>query len=102
MRLGNVLEKPILTEKSVGLGESGRYSFRVRKDATKGAVAGAVEKAYGVEVKDVKILVMPGKTRRIRNSSNVFTKVPNWKKAVVRVKSGQKIDLFTKLLGEKK
>jgi len=101
MRLGNVIEKPILTEKSVGLTEAGRYTFKVNKAASKGSVASAVRETFGVDVVDVKILLMPGKTKRVRGSGNSFTKTPNWKKAVVRIKPGQKIDLFTKLMGEK-
>jgi large subunit ribosomal protein L23 len=101
MRLNNVLEKPIMTEKSVGLTQAGRYSFKINKAATKASVAKAVKDLFGVDAKSVKILVVPGKTRRVRGTSNSFTKTAGWKKAVVQVKAGQKIDMFSKLMGEK-
>lgn len=102
MKLRGVLEKPILTEKSVSLTDTGKYTFMVNRKAGKAAVAKDISSEFGVEVVDVKILIVPGKTRRVRGNANRFTKTAGWKKAVVTLKPGQKIDIFTKLLGEKK
>lgn len=102
MRVNDILERPILTEKSVNSqAEFNRYAFKVNKKASKGAIVEAVEKAFGVEVEEVKTMIMPGKKRRKRGT-NVFKKTPSWKKAIVKVKGGQKIDMFTSLLGDNK
>ncbi len=102
MRLNDIIERPILTEKTVNLqAESNRYAFRVNKKASKGAISDAVESTFGVDVEEVKTLIMPGKKRRKRGT-NVFIKTPSWKKALVRIKDGQKIEMFTSLLGENK
>lgn len=102
MRLTGIIEKPILTEKSVNTqAEFNKYAFKVNRKASKGAVAEAVEKLFGVNVVDVTTMIMPGKRRRLKNK-NLFKKTPSWKKAIVKIKDGQKIDMFTSLLGENK
>ena len=102
MRLNNIVKRPIVTEKSVSaVSEHNRYTFEVDKKASKGAVANAVNKMFGVEVTDVRTMVMPGKKRRVKGTPTL-TKTPSSKKAVVTLKDGQKIDLFTSLMGEKK
>ena len=99
MKHDNIILKPIVTEKSVGIqAENNRYTFAVVKNASKGAVAKAIEDMYGVNVLDVRTSIMPGKRRRIRGTAK-FTKTTSWKKAVVTLKSGQKIDVFTSLMG---
>jgi len=102
MRLGKVIEKPILTERSVGMTSEGRYTFRVNKKATKGSISDAVTKMFNVEVKGVRTSIVPGKRKRVAKRANIFTKRSTWKKAVVTIKEGQKIDMFNKLLGENK
>ena len=98
MRLGNIIQMPIISEKSVALTEFDRYTFRVNKQASKGAIATEIETMYDVDVKKVRTMVMPGKKRRIRKTSQFIT-TPSWKKAIVTVESGQKIDLFSSLIG---
>ena len=98
MRLSNVLEKPIITEKGVKSTENDDYAFRVNKKASKGAIASAVNEMFGVDVISVRTMVMPGKRRRVRGT-NKFIKTRSWKKALVRIKEGQKIDMFASLIG---
>ena len=98
MRLTNVIEKPIITEKGVHMTGMDRYVFKVSKAASKGAIANAVNDMFGVDVLDVRTMIIPGKKRRIRGAKG-FMKTQGWKKAVVRVKSGQKIDMFSSLIG---
>ena len=91
MRVNNNILKPIVTEKSVV--RPGEYVFKVNMAASKGSVANEVEGTYGVKVTDVRTMIVRGKKRRIVGSSR-FRKTQNWKKAVVKLKDGQTIDLF--------
>ena len=96
MQLNNVLQKPVITEKSVALTDTqNRYVFKVRSDATKGKIADEVEKTFKVDVLDVKTIMMPGKKRRIPRTSK-FRKTKGWKKAIVKIKDGQKIEVVAK------
>ncbi|MBI4304791.1 MAG: 50S ribosomal protein L23 [Chloroflexi bacterium] len=91
MRIGQVLKRPVVTEKSTILQEKGKYVFQVQNAATKPQIASAVEKAFNVSVVDVNVLTVRGKTKRfgIRR-----TRTPDWKKAIVTLKQGDQIQLF--------
>ncbi len=91
MRINNVIKKPIVTEKS--LRNPGEYAFMVNMQASKGAVVNEVERTYGVDVMDVHTMIVRGKKRRIAKTSR-FGNSGNWKKAIVKLKEGQTIDLF--------
>ena len=85
-----VLVEPILTEKSTFLSEGDQYTFKVSKRTNKKEIAKAIEEKYKVDVVKVGIISVPRK--KIKSG-----RTPGWKKgfkkAVVRVKSGQKIEL---------
>ena len=90
--LSEVIQKPILTEKSSLLTEEkNTYCFEVRKQSNKTDIKNAVEKYFDVKVKKVWTSVNPGKVKR---SGRTFKKFPSWKKAYVQVEDGQKIELF--------
>lgn len=92
MNLNHVIKGPIITEKLDQAREKYRqYSFLVAKDATKHDVRRAVESAFKVGVTDVRTLIMRGKTKRIGRS---IGKRSNFKKAIVTLKDGDKIELF--------
>ncbi len=95
MRVSNIVEKPIMTEKTMALEAEGRYAFRVNLRSSKGSVAKEVNRLYGVDVENVRTMIMPGKKRRIVGTSR-FVKTKKWKKAIVKVKPGQKIELAGK------
>lgn len=95
MRLNNVVIKPLITEKSVNKASDNRYTFKVDLKASKYSVANEIKRMYNVDVIDVKTMVMPGKQRRILKT-RLYSKTNNWKKAVVKVKDGQSIDVFPK------
>jgi len=96
MQLNNILLKPIITEKGVSLTtEQNRYVFKVGIQATKGQIADEVAKSFKVDVINVKTIVMPGKKRRIPRTSK-FRKTKGWKKAIVKIKDGQKIEVVAK------
>lgn len=88
----DILRKPLITEKAVLDKEKfGRYAFEVSLDASKHAIRKAVEGFFKVKVTDVKTMIVRGKVRRV---SRYFGKRPNWKKAIVTLAKGQKIEMF--------
>ncbi|MGV7220679.1 MAG: 50S ribosomal protein L23 [Nitrospinales bacterium] len=90
--LYKVLEKPLVTEKSTqALAETNRVSFRVKRTANKHQIKEAVEKIFSVTVLDVNTLVVKGKNRRFGRS---IGKTKPWKKAIVHLGQGDKIDIF--------
>ncbi len=86
-----VLKRPLISEKNTTLGAYHQYAFEVDKSANKFEIAEAVAKRFAVEVVRVRTLVQRGKLKRL--GKNVGKK-PNFKKALVTLKEGQKIDLF--------
>ncbi|MBI4249524.1 MAG: 50S ribosomal protein L23 [Elusimicrobia bacterium RIFCSPLOWO2_12_FULL_59_9] len=92
-----ILQRPLITEKSTWLKEKfNQYVFRVHADATRNQIKQAVETLFKVEVEKVRTATMPGKMRRL---GRFVGKRSDWKKAFVRVKSGQKIDLASEAGG---
>lgn len=86
-----ILKRPILTEKSRELSKKGQYVFEVDKTANKKEIKKAVEKVFNVEVLNVKILKVPSKKRTYRGISG---EKKGYKKAIVKLKEGQKIEIF--------
>ena len=86
-----VIKMPIVTEKVTAASEHNQYAFKVDNRATKTDVKQAIEAIYGVKVVDVKTQV-----RRERDRTYKYGKVEGktWKRAMVRVADGQKIELF--------
>ncbi len=86
----NVIKKPLLTEKGSRMSErENKYSFRVAKSANKVEIRKAVEELFKVKVTGVNTLMMRGKKKRVRHRVG---KTPDWKKAVVTLGQGDKID----------
>lgn len=87
-----VLKRLITTERSAALREGqNKYTFEVLVGASKGLIATEVAQTYQVEVEQVNIMIMPGKKRRLSRTQR-FIRTPKWKKAVVKIKEGQKIE----------
>ena len=91
MQLYEVLRRPLITEKNTRLQSEGRYAFEVAARANKQQIKQAVEAAFKVSVTAVNTMTMPGKKRRI-GKGQVMTSP--WKKAIVILKPGDKIELF--------
>lgn len=91
--------KPIITEKITALTEkSGRYGFMVLKSANKLEIKDAVEKAYGVTVKEVNTIIRPAKMRsRYTKSGIINGSNPSYKKAIVTLAKGETIDLYSNI-----
>ena len=88
----SVLLKPVISEKSVMETERNNYTFAVAKDANKFQIKAAVEEQFKVDVLGVRVLsVKPKQKRRGRRQMGT---VPGWRKAVVTIAAGQKIELF--------
>ena len=88
----DVVIRPMITEKATRLGGENKYMFEVRSEANKTQIKDAVEKGFDVKVTDVNGMVMKGKPRRARG--NRIKRRPDWKKAVVTLIPGDKIELF--------
>lgn len=88
-----ILKRPIISEKSLTGASYGEYTFEVSLKATKEQIAKAVKEIFGVDVLGVKTLVVKGRTKKaLKTRKNI--KISAWKKAIIKIKSGQKIDLF--------
>jgi len=86
-----ILRRPVISEKSTLLQEGHKYTFEVMRRANKQQVKEAVEKAFKVSVVSVNIMTVPGKRRRVGRREVIG---PSWRKAVVTLEPGQKIEFF--------
>ena len=91
MHLYEVLRRPLITEKNTMLQAQGKYVFEVAEEANKHQIKQAVEKVFKVKVMAVNVMTVPGKMKRVGRRM-VLT--PSHKKAIVTLKSGDKIELF--------
>ena len=96
-----VFKRPLVTEKTLGLAGRGWYTFMVDPDADKNEIAKAIGAFYNVQVVDVRTVSMHGKTRRTGKYMR-YVKKSDWKKAMVRLVKGQKIDVFEVTPNEEK
>jgi len=86
-----IIKKPLHSEKSVEDREAANtFHFRVDKKANKIQIKEAIEKLFDVKILDVRTINRSGKKRKYRNK--VF-KTSSWKKAIVTLKEGDRIDL---------
>ena len=86
-----ILQEPVITEKIARESEKfGKYAFRVHPDANKKQIKAAVEKIFNVHVTRVNSLNNSGKWRRVRHQPG---QTSDWKKAIVTLKSGEKIGI---------
>jgi len=90
--LRKVIKRPLITEKGTRLrDEQNKYLFEVAGSANKIQIKEAVEKLFNVRVVKVNVTWMPGKQKKM--GRNVGYR-PDWKKAIVTLAAGDKIDLF--------
>jgi large subunit ribosomal protein L23 len=86
-----VLIRPVITERSMSQTNARRYTFAVAKRATKRDIADAVVDAFKVDVIAVNVIHVPGKTRRLGRR---IGHRPDWKKAIVTIGQGQRIEKY--------
>ena len=87
----DVLIGPVISEKSYGLLDEGKYTFLVRPDANKTQIKIAVEQVFNVTVVSVNTLNRAGKRKRIRTGYGTRNRS---KRAVVGLREGDRIDIF--------
>ncbi len=91
--VGKVLISPHISEKGTAISKQDQYIFRVAPKANKTEIKKAVESLYGVNVLSVNTVKIPKKKRRLGKISG-FKK--GYKKAIIKIKKNQKIDIFPK------
>jgi len=94
-----IIIKPIVTEKMTQLGDKlNRYGFRVQKDANKIEIKQAVEAMYDVTVEEVNTMVVaPKRKSRFTKGGVVKGSASAYKKAIITVKEGDKIDFYSNI-----
>ncbi len=86
-----IVKNPLITEKATAEGPLGKYTFLVEKKANKPEVKKAVEAIYKVKVTQVNIVNARPKSRRLGRTTGVK---PGYKKAIVTLAAGQKLDIL--------
>lgn len=89
MNLYEVIREPLITEKGTKQEKGGKYFFHVLKNAKKHEIREAVERLFNVKVQKVNTMVITGKWKRVRFQPGQKS---DWKKAIVTLKEGQKIE----------
>jgi len=85
--------KPLITETTLKLAKSNWFTFAVSKETTKNEARSLAKEFFNVDVLDVKSLVVKGKSKRSAKTREL-SKPGNWKKMMIKVKEGQKIEFF--------
>ena len=88
---GEVLIRPVVSEKSYHQITENRYTFRVHKDAHKTQIRQAVEELFEVKVERVNIVKVQAKPKR---RGRILGTKPGWKKAIVQLRKGDTIEIF--------
>jgi large subunit ribosomal protein L23 len=89
----DVIVRPVVSEKSYALNDTGAYTFVVHPDANKIQIRQAIETIFGVRVLKVNTLNRPGKRKRNRRATT-FGKRPDTKRAIVTLIGDDRIELF--------
>lgn len=87
----DIIRKPIITEKSMRNVENLLYTFEVLPKATKTQIKHAIEKIFNVNVVEIRTIKVHRKARRVSKYEGFR---PAYKKAIVRLRPGQTIDVF--------
>ena len=92
MREYDIIRRPLNTEKTTLQKETNnQISFEVERDANRVDIKNAVEKIFNTRVQAVKTMQVKGK---VKQRGKIVGKRRNWKKAIVKLMPGQKIDFF--------
>ena len=91
----DIVIRPVISEKSMDEAQRGKYTFAVHDDANKVQIAAAVSELFKVQVLGVNVLTTKSKEKRggMRRSRHGGRTTP-WRKAVVTLAPGQKIEFF--------
>jgi large subunit ribosomal protein L23 len=91
MDAGQVIIRPVVSEKSYVLATAGKYTFRVHPDAHKTQIKQSIEQLFDVTVVEVRTSTVPSKPKRRGFTAG---RTRGWKKAVVQVREGDSIPIF--------
>jgi large subunit ribosomal protein L23 len=91
MNTNEVIINPILSEKSTDMADQSKYVFKVSMKANKNMVKKAIKEIFNVVPEKVNVLRVRGKRKRVRYHYGITAA---WKKAIVTLKTGDKIELF--------
>lgn len=95
LNIYDVLRRPIITEKSSYQSDQlNQYTFEVHRKASKTQVKEAVEALFDVDVLRVNIIVAPAKRTRRARSRRLLVRRPSYKKAIVTLAPGNRIEIF--------
>ena len=91
MHASQIILAPVMSEKSYAASTHGTYTFKVHPNSHKTQIRQAVEELFDVHVTRVNVIKMKPKPKR---RGLIKGERPGWKKAVVELKAGDKIDIF--------
>lgn len=91
MEARDIIIRPVVTEKSIGLMEHNKYVFKVALSANKIEIKKAIEEIFKVNVVDVNTVRVKGKEKRMGRSVG---KTSDYKKAIVQLAEGDSIEIF--------
>lgn len=91
MNAHQIIRRPLITEKNTNLMQFNKYSFEVDRNASKPQIKRAIEEIFNVRVTAVHTMNVRGKLRR---RGREFGYTADWKKAIVTLAEGDRIDLF--------
>ena len=96
MKKSQILIRPIFTEKIARLSETeNKYAFEVSTSANKIEIKNEIEKKFDVKVLSVGTMVQRGKIRQqLTRAGRFYGRRPDWKKAIITLAEGDKIELF--------
>ena len=86
-----ILKRSLVTEKATDLAQNSQYTFEVARNANKVEIGKAVESIFDIHVTNVRTLNMRGKIKKYRGRGG---KTSDWKKAVVSLRKGEKIEVI--------
>lgn len=87
-----IIRRPLVSEKSTNMRiKENKYVFNVDRKANKLEIKRAIEELFKVKVEDVTTMMMHGKPKRLGRFEG---RRPDWKKAIVRLKKGETLELF--------
>lgn len=96
MKKRHIIMRPLYTEKISRLQDKeNKYAFEVARNANKIEVRKEIERKFGVKVIGIQTMNIRGKMRQqLTRAGRFYGRQPNWKKAIVTLAKGQKLDLF--------
>ena len=89
--LSRVIVEPVITEAATECAEENKYIFKISAKANKVQIKAAIEKIYKVKVEKINTISMP---KKARSRGRVLGWKPGYRKAIVTLKTGNKIDIF--------